>query len=196
MMKSKTGALSALSLSLVLAAAPGLAQKAGQSAKVSTGIVENVQRVQLDSEAGKGAVVGGALGLLSAGGKSSSKKARNTIIGAGAGGALSSAAQGSRDGVAYTVRTGEGSSIRVVTDQTEIRIGDCVVVEENGNTANVRRVTPITCESASAKAREQLQDSFVQEANQCHNAKQQLVEAATADEVDLARRKMEILCAD
>ncbi|MDH4040505.1 MAG: hypothetical protein OEV88_07605 [Gammaproteobacteria bacterium] len=185
-----------MSLSLVLAAAPALAQKTGQSAKISTGIVENVQRVQLDSEAGKGALVGGTLGLLSAGGKSSSKKARNTIIGAGAGGALASSAQGSRNGVAYTVRTGEGSSIRVVTDQTEIRIGDCVVVEESGATANVRRVTPTACESASATAREQLQDTFQKEATECANAKQQLVEAATVDEVDLARRKMEILCSD
>ncbi|MDH5172232.1 MAG: hypothetical protein OEW92_07430 [Gammaproteobacteria bacterium] len=196
MMNLDTKTLSVLSLSLVLAAAPALAQKTGQSAKISTGIVENVQRVQLDSEAGKGALVGGTLGLLSAGGKSSSKKARNTIIGAGAGGALASSAQGSRNGVAYTVRTGEGSSIRVVTDQTEIRIGDCVVVEESGATANVRRVTPTACESASATAREQLQDTFQKEATECANAKQQLVEAATVDEVDLARRKMEILCSD
>ncbi len=195
-MNLDTKTLSVLSLSLVLAAAPALAQKTGQSAKISTGIVENVQRVQLDSEAGKGALVGGTLGLLSAGGKSSSKKARNTIIGAGAGGALASSAQGSRNGVAYTVRTGEGSSIRVVTDQTEIRIGDCVVVEESGATANVRRVTPTACESASATAREQLQDTFQKEATECANAKQQLVEAATVDEVDLARRKMEILCSD
>jgi outer membrane lipoprotein SlyB len=196
MMNFQTKTLSVLSVALLVATAPALAQKAGQSAKISTGIVENVQRVQLDSEAGKGALVGGTLGLLSAGGKSSSKKARNTIIGAGAGGVLASSAQGSRNGVAYTVRTGEGSSIRVITDQTEIRIGDCVVVEESGSTANVRRVTPTACESASARAREQLQDSFQREATECANAKQQLVEAATADEVDLARRKMEILCSD
>jgi len=195
-MKSKAVVLFAMSLALVVSAAPGFAQKAGQSAKVTTGIVENVQQVQLDSEAGKGALVGGALGLLSAGGKSSSKKARNTIIGAGAGGAIAGSAQGSRNGVAYTVRTGEGSTIRVITDQTEIRIGDCVVVEEAGSTANVRRVTATACESASARAREELQDSFAQEATECYNAKQSLIEATTADELDLARRKMEILCAD
>jgi alanyl-tRNA synthetase len=84
----------------------------------------------------------------------------------------------------------------VVTDQTEIRIGDCVVVEETGSTANVRRVTPLTCESASANARQELQDSFAQEATECYNAKQKLIEATTTDELDLARRKMEILCAD
>ncbi len=192
----KSDVISVTSLSLLLAVAPAFAQKAGQSVKISTGIVDSVQRVTLQSEAGTGALIGGALGLLSAGGKSSSKKARNTIIGAGAGGALASASQGSRDGVAYTILTTDGNSIRVVTDQTEILKGDCVIVEESGSTTNVRRVTPTACDAASARAREELMGSFQTEANECHNAKQQLVEATTADEVDLARRKMEILCSD
>jgi len=195
-MRLKMQLLFATALAVGLSPAPGFAQKAGQSAKISTGIVENVQRVQLDSEAGKGALIGGALGLLSAGGKSSGKKATNTIIGAASGGAIAGVAQGSRNGVAYTVRTGEGSSIRVITDQTEIRIGDCVVVEETGNTVNVRRVTPSMCESDSARAVADLQDSFQQEASECYNAKQQLIEAKTTDEIDLAKRKMDILCSD
>jgi hypothetical protein len=181
---------------IALGGGAALAQKAGQSAKVSTGLVERAERVDLQSEAGKGAIVGGTLGLMSASGKSSGKKARNTIIGAGAGGALSSSSQGSRFGMAYTVRTGEGSAIRVITDQTEIRIGDCVVVEEAGGTANVRRVTSTMCDSASAKAREQVEESFQREAAECANAKQQLVDASTAEEVDLSRRKVEILCSD
>lgn len=195
-MRFRTKIVSLVAISMALAAVPGLAQKTGQSAKITTGIVEQVQQVNLQSDAGTGALVGGALGLLSAGGKSSGKKARNTIIGAGAGGALTSAAQGSRNGVAYTVRTGEGSSIRVITDQTEIRIGDCVTVEEVGSTANVRRMDPTACESASAMAREQLQDSFQTEATECYNAKQALIEANTAEELDLAQRKMAILCSD
>jgi hypothetical protein len=181
---------------IALGGGAALAQKAGQSAKVSTGLVERAERVDLQSEAGKGAIVGGTLGLMSASGKSSGKKARNTIIGAAAGGALSSSSQGSRFGMAYTVRTGEGSAIRVITDQTEIRIGDCVVVEEAGGTANVRRVTSTMCDSASAKAREQVEESFQREAAECANAKQQLVDASTAEEVDLSRRKVEILCSD
>ncbi|CAA0078827.1 Uncharacterised protein [Halioglobus japonicus] len=191
-----TNILAATSLSLLLATVPAFAQKAGQSVRISTGIVDNVQRVKLDSEAGTGAMIGGALGLLTSGGKSTSKKARNTILGAGAGGALASATQGSRNGVAYTILTTDGNSIRVVTDQTEIIKGDCVVVEENGSTTNVRRVTPTACDAASARAREELKGSFQLEAQECHNAKQQLVEATTAEQVDLARRKMEILCSD
>lgn len=183
-------------LLVAIAATPAFAQKVGQSAKISTGIVENVQQVKLQSEAGTGALVGGGLGLLSAGGKSTSKKARNSIIGAAAGAGVANAAQGNRNGVAYTVRTGDGSSIRVVTDQTEIRMGDCVAVEENGSTANVRRLSPTACDPKSAQARQQLQGSFQQEAAECHNAKQTLIDATTAEQIDLARRKMEILCSN
>ena len=195
-MKTKTLLVMVPVFSL-LASAPLLAQKSGQSARITTGIVESVQPVELQSEAGKGAVVGGTLGLLSAGGKSSSKKARNTIIGAAAGGALTAGAQGSRQGMRYTVRaTGNGATIQLITDQTEIRQGDCVVVEETGDTANLRRMASTVCEQASAKAVEQLQDSFQQEATECLNAKQALIEASTAEELDLAKRKMDILCAD
>ena len=196
MRSKKTTIIASMSLSLLLAAAPTFAQKAGQSVKISTGIVDSVQSVKLQSEAGTGALVGGALGLLSGSGKSTSKKARNTILGAGAGGALTSVAQGSRDGMAYTILTNDGNAIRVITDQRGIIKGDCVIVEESGSTANVRRMAATACDAASAKAREELQGSFQMEANECHNAKQQLVEATTAEQVDLARRKMEILCSD
>ena len=195
-MKRQTKILAVLTMSLALTTPPSFAVKAGQSSKISTGIVENIQRVEVASKAPKGALVGGALGLLSGGGKSDKKKARNALIGAGAGAAVANRSQGSRRAANYTVRTGENSVIRVVTDQTEIRIGDCVIVEESGKTANVRRVTPTMCESASAKAVAELEDSFQQEANQCHDAKQQLVEATTSDDIDLAMRKMDILCSD
>jgi outer membrane lipoprotein SlyB len=192
----KASVVSIISLSLSLAVVPSLAQKAGQSTKISTGIVDNVQSVKLDSEAGTGALIGGALGLLSASGKSSSKQARNAIIGAGAGGGVASLAQGSRNGVAYTIITNDGNSIRVISDQTQIVKGDCVIVEENGSTTNVRRMTPTACDPASARAREELQGSFQMEANECHNAKQELVRATTTEQVDVAQRKMEILCSD
>ncbi len=192
----KASVVSIMSLSLAIAIAPTFAQKAGQSTRISTGIVDNVQSVKLDSNAGTGALIGGALGLLSGSGKSSSKQARNAIIGAGAGGGVASMAQGSRNGMAYTIRTNDGNSIRVITDQSGIIKGDCVIVEETGSTTNVRRMTPAACDPASARAREELQSSFQMEAAECHNAKQQLVKATTADQVDLARRKMEILCSD
>jgi outer membrane lipoprotein SlyB len=172
------------------------AAKAGATAKTTVGIVERVDTVQLDTNAGAGVLVGGTLGLLSAKGKSGSKKARNAIVGAAAGGAIASASQGDTTGRKYTVRTGQGSMVSIVSDQKEVRVGDCVVIEESGSTANIRRVSPTMCEPASAKAVAEIQPELQNDAAECVAAKQQLVDAKSANEVDLAMRKVQILCND
>src|SRR5688572_31221476 len=121
--------LAATLLLFVQAWGAAQAQKAGQSVTIQYGKVTGIREVDLKSGAvPKGAVVGGALGLASAGGKSSSKKARNAILGAGAGGAIAGASQGSQKGMLYDIDTGTGR-IQVVSDQREIRNGDCVSVE-------------------------------------------------------------------
>ena len=79
--------------------------------------------------------------------------ARNTILGATEGGAIASSAQGSRNGMRFTVETSPGTRIQVVTDQTEIRVGDYVNVEQAGSgTANVRRVSEALCEAVAGNA--------------------------------------------
>ena len=78
--------LFSLLLSLTM---PAQAQKKGQSATVQYGKVVQKESVNLNSGAvPRGAVVGGALGLASASGKSNKKKARNALVGAAAGGAI------------------------------------------------------------------------------------------------------------
>ena len=160
---------------------------------MTIGVVERAEPVTLDSNAGKGALVGGTLGLLSAKGKSSSSKARNAIIGAGAGGAIADASQGDRSAFRYTVRTGTGSNVTIVSDQKEVRVGDCVAVEESGSTANIRRVAQSACEPAAAPVVAQIQPELQTEASECVAAKQQLIEA-TSDQMDNAIRKVKILC--
>ena len=92
------------------------------------------------------------------------------------------------------IRTGQGSAITVVTDQTEIRIGDCVVVEETSKGANVRRTDPTACEPESQQAVAELADEMQEEALECDAAKQELLSATTGEQVDIAQRKMQILC--
>lgn len=184
-------------LSTVVLMAPAQAQRAGQSVTVQYGVVTRAQRVDLQSGAvPKGALVGGVLGLASAGGKSSGKKARNAILGAAAGGAIAGGAQGSQSGMLYDVDVGGQGRVQVVSDQREIRIGDCVAVEKAGNTANVRRLSAAYCEPANAAAVSAVADEAQEEAAECLAAKQQLVDASTAAEVDLAARKIALLCND
>jgi len=195
-MNTKNLAATIAMVAVLMSTASAHAAKAGATARMTIGVVERSEAVTLDSEAGKGALVGGTLGLLSAGGKSTGKKARNTIIGAAAGSAIAGSSQGDRSARRYTVRTGTGASVAIVSDQKEIRIGDCVVVEESGSTANIRRVSQAMCETESQAAVAQIGPELQNDAAECVAAKQQLVDAQTVDQIELASRKVSILCDD
>ena len=194
----RTSAFIAISLAVVgLACSSALAQKAGQSVTIQYGKVTGLSEVDLKSGAvPAGAVVGGALGLASAGGKSSSKKARNTLVGAAAGSAIAGASQGSQKGMLYQVEVGAGQVIKVVSDQREIRSGDCVSVEQSGDTANIRRVSPSYCDKANEAAVAAVSNEARKDAEECAAAKQQLVDSKTTQEADLAGRKISLLCND
>ncbi|TGD74930.1 hypothetical protein E4634_06665 [Mangrovimicrobium sediminis] len=174
-----------------------MAQRAGQSVSVQYGVVKAGKEVDLKSGAvPAGAVVGGSLGLLSAKGKSSSKKARNAIIGTIAGSAIASGSQGSTRGMLYEVDMGSAGLVQVVTDQREIRTGDCVAVEKAGDTANLRRVSSAYCEPKNAAAVSSVAEESREEAQECLAAKQQLVEATSMEALELAKVKIELMCDD
>jgi hypothetical protein len=100
--------------------------------------------------------------------------------------------------MAFTVEVGSGALVQVVTDQTEIQVGDCVNVEQAGRgTANVRRVSPALCEAVAsntvdADIRKEMSDS----AERCLAAKDRLLDAETDAQIEAAIRRVEILCDD
>ena len=176
-----------------------VAQRAGQSVSVQTGVVVAARSIDLQSEAGRGALVGGVAGAaLTSSNRSSSRRARNTILGAGTGAAIANRSQGSRNGMQYTVQTTPGSSITVVTDQTEVRVGDCVNVEQAGNgMANVRRVSQSLCDmAANDSVDEEIATYLEQEADRCAQAKDQMLDAETDEAFELAMRRVDFFCDD
>jgi len=188
----------AVVLCLLFAASEALAQRAGQSATVRTGTVTAMKSVDLnDGNAIKGALVGGAFGAaLTRSSKGSSRRDRNAAIGAVLGGAAQ--ASKTRPGRVYTVTTNEGTMIQIATEQTEIRVDDCVFVEEAGGTANIRRAPATACEPESQKV---MQDAAIieemqEEASECAAAKQELVDADSDEAIDRAVRKVKLLCYD
>ena len=188
----------AVVLCLLFAASEALAQRAGQSATVRTGTVTAMKSVDLnDGNAIKGALVGGAFGAaLTRSSKGSSRRDRNAAIGAVLGGAAQ--ASKTRPGRVYTVTTNEGTMIQIATEQTEIRVDDCVFVEEAGGTANIRRAPATACEPES---QEVMQDAAIieemqEEASECAAAKQELVDADSDEAIDRAVRKVKLLCYD
>ena len=178
---------------LLLTPAPAEAQKKGQSASIQHGIVVKSERVDLsDNKTTQGALVGGTIGLVT-GGSSGYKRRRNAAIGAAAGGLLGAAGSTQQMGMMYTVETG-GGSIQVVTDQTEIHMGDCVVVEVANDRANVRRVNREVCDPAAADVVKELNEEFQEEAAECASARAELAAAKTDAEFDRALMKIDILC--
>ncbi len=187
----------ALILAVALSTAPAEAQRKGQNVSVQYGTVIQKEQVDLNSGAvPRGAVVGGALGLASASGKSSKKKARNALIGAAAGGAIASSSQGSTRGMLYTIDLGSNGMAQVVTDQTEIVRGDCVALEKAGETANVRRISSAYCEPSNAAAVAAVAEDDAEDADECYEAKQLVVNSTTAEEFEFAKAKMTLLCDD
>ena len=183
---------------LLLAAQDASAQRAGQSATVRTGTVTAMRSVDLnDGNAIKGALVGGAFGAaLTRSSKGSGRRDKNAAIGAVLGGAA--AASKTRPGRVYTVTTNEGTMIQVATEQTELRVDDCVFVEEAGGSANIRRAPATACDPASQQV---MQDAAIieemqEEASECASAKQELVDADSDDAIDRAVRKVKLLCYD
>jgi outer membrane lipoprotein SlyB len=193
----KYGIRSAMILmSLALAAGSALAQRAGQSATIRTGYVVGMQSVELNSEdVGKGVLIGGAVGAAATSSKkSSSRHWRNAAIGATVGGAIG--ASNRAMGRQYSVRTNDGTIIQIVTEQTEIRVDDCVYVEEAGGRANIRRAPQTACEPSSQAVMNDpvIQEELQEEAAECAAAKDALLAAETDEEIDRAVRKIKILC--
>ena len=188
-----------VTLLLIICASTVSAQRSGQSMSIQTGVVIAAQAINLQSAAGRGAVVGGVVGLAAtSSNRSSSRRARNAAIGAGTGALISRRAQGSLDGMQYTIETGPGSQVVVVTDQTQIRVGDCVTVEQAGSgTANVRRVSDALCEAAFSGGIDEELNTYLQyEADMCLQAKERLMEAETDEAFETAMRRVKFLCDD
>lgn len=184
-------------LAASVAVEPAMAQRAGQSISVQYGVVSGAREVDLKSGAvPAGALVGGTIGLISASDKRSSKKVRNAVIGSAAGATLGRRTRGTKHGVVYSVQTGDSAMIEVVSDQREIRIGDCVAVEQVRDTANVRRVSSAYCNAANEEAVAAVEEAAHTEAEQCQQAKRMLVEANTGEAIELASLKVKLLCAD
>ncbi|MEJ2401940.1 MAG: hypothetical protein P8Y52_11185 [Xanthomonadales bacterium] len=195
-MKIKKTKIAAAALALCcLFTVPAQAQKAGQSARVMVGTVIATERVDLQSDAAKSAVVGGVIGYhATASKKSSSRKWKNAAIGAAALGGARRLGEGDLTGTLYTVQMTDGSQMRIVSDQNQVVPGDCVTVEQVRDSANIRRADPMLCEPETRAVMGELEDELNEEADECYAAKQELLNAETDERASLAARKVGILC--
>jgi outer membrane lipoprotein SlyB len=179
--------------SMLVLAAAFVASEASAQTSVTYGRVTAVRQVDLHNQGAQaaGTLVGGALGMATGSGQSRSNRALRGIGGAAVGGAVGSAA-GSSTGFEYTVLIGGTNTIRMVTEQAGMRVGDCVSVER-GSLNNIRLAPDARCE---APASTPVPPSAREEANACAAAKDQVLKANTDEEFDRAERRMRLLCGD
>ena len=172
-----------------------LAQSSGQSTTVNIGVIESTEEVTLQytgQDSGKGAIAGAVIGYNAGSGHSSSKKRRRAMIGGAVGSAAG--ASGTTPGMEYAVKLDNGESVLVVSDQTHLKVGDCVSVERARDMANIREQDPAACDPAASEAVSDLKDELAEDADECAEVKQQLVDAKTPEEVEMATAKAKILC--
>lgn len=160
---------------------------------ISYAVVTASEKVQLKSDVGKSAATGGVLGLLI--GAVSGGNLEGAAIGAAAGAAVSGTVtkidEGSSEAMSYTLQRPNKSEFKVVTDNDQLQVGDCVAVE-TGKTTNLRRAEPDMCQPHPVD-KDQVARSQ-RSAADCDAAKQQLLKAETTEELNAATEKVKLLC--
>ena len=159
------------------------------AASIQYGMVSSVSVTTMQDDDGmsgaaKGALVGGMIG----------PRRRGINRGVIAGAAIGAAADdGDTETVyLYTVDIiDSSSSIRIQTEQGDIRDGDCVSVEQ-GNHVNIRRVSAVHCEQQTSAP----PAHHTQAAVDCDQAKEELKAAETDEELKAAIQKARVLCED
>ena len=191
---TRVQALSIFIAVVALVATPAVAQRRGDTNRVISvhyGVVIGVESVQLESGAAGGAVLGGLVGAMRGRGRSSGSQARSAAAGAAIGGVGTRLLEGSNEAREYKIRLFSGQHIRIITEPTNTRLGDCVSVEQ-GRQTNIRRVSDVHCEARDAVPTA----AHVAEATACDQAKQGLIEATEEEALELAIRRIRILCED
>ena len=123
-------------------------------------------------------------------------QALTKVAGAAAGAGLGALVAKETAGTAerFTVRLVNNSTIDIVLENQDVRVGDCVSVEQ-GTHANLRRVSSVLCSTpASHPAYSSMNAETMRESSDCVAAKQELLKAATTEQTDIAYKKMRALC--
>ena len=173
---------------LFLWVAPDAIASSTQAVTINYGVVTSVGTVQKDSKHAGGALAGGMIGAMIG-----PRRHRGLRMAAGA--AAGAAVQGAAtSGILqqYAVALVGGGTSIVSTEQTDIRPGDCVSVEQ-GQYANIRRVGTIHCDGAGP---DNPPEHHVTVANSCDTVKNELAHAETDEQIEIAMKKVRILCED
>ena len=175
-----------LTLTIAMLCSTAMAGTVGTATSIQYGVVQSAQTISKEARHAGGALVGGLVGAM----LGPRHRPLKVIAGAATGAAIQGASTGGDTLQQYIVKTMGGGEIRISTEQQDIRTGDCVVVEQGAH-ANIRRVSSIHCQAPVTTVAPQ---HHQQAANECQSAKNELVAAKTEEAVNLAAKKVRVLC--
>ncbi len=188
---------------IVAATLGGCASKTGVSRDdldsaiaINYGTVSSVTPVQLESNATRNATIGGLAGLLTQARGSTRERLAGAAIGAAVGALGTRAVEGDNTANAFIIELNRGDTVKVVTEQTNIAVGDCVAVE-TGQHTNLRRVSAVQCNPPGRPhptIDQQISGYEQAEADACHQAKEQLLNASSESEIDARIRQVQVIC--
>lgn len=179
-------------LFLTFAAMPiiigSVASHAATAITINYGVVESAVTTTTESSHAGGALAGGLIGAMIG-----PRRHRGLRMVAGAG--IGAAVQGSATGGTvqqYSVKLNSGGQTIISTELQDMRIGDCVSVEQ-GASANIRRVSSYHCETKNTAS---IPEHHKAAASNCEIAKNELAKAETDEAITNAAKKVRILCED
>lgn len=152
--------------------------------------------VQLQSNAARNAALGGMVGLLTQARGSGTERLAGAAIGEAAGGLATRAVEGNNMANSFVINLTRGGTVKVVTEQQNIVVGDCVAVE-TGRHTKLRRVSVTQWNPPSQPhptINPQISRHEQGEADACHRAKEELLNARTETETNALIRKVQVIC--
>jgi len=163
---------------------------------IEYGTVTTVTPVKLKSNATRNATIGGLVGLLTQARGSGTERLVGAAIGAAVGGLATKAVEGDNMANSFAIDLAGGNTVKVVTEQKDIVVGDCVAVE-TGRYTNLRRASPIQCNpprNAHPDIDPQISKYEKEEANACDQAKEELLQARGEADINALTRKVQVIC--
>lgn len=181
--------------------APALSALSAEPLEARHGYIIEKEVLEPENNIPAGAIIGGIIGLATAGGKSSGTKARRAVGGAVVGGVVANQVDRSKRQWLYTVEYPGGENVQLLVDDDQAGLGDCVLVRQGRRATTMQYSSGYFCEKEFKQANEPVrisapEPSSVSEAadDLCLAARRRLLDAET--DVDIAReeRKVRALC--
>jgi outer membrane lipoprotein SlyB len=171
---------------VILATSAALGQQSGDAMRIEYGTIKAMEAAESSGKRAGGTLVGGLAGAAIA----DDHRGLGAIAGGLLGGGIQKRTTKSSL-MDYKIKLVSGATVVVATEQMDMVVGDCVLVER-GQYTNIRRVSDINCIVKKTEPEPHHKEA----ASNCQKAKDELNNAKTDEAIENAVIKVRTLCED